>query len=276
MGKDRNNAAKRGRKKHEKAKKRAASLAERRAAAAAPPRSPMEAWRPAREGLEGLARRMDLPIHTAVRYAEALAAQGHEGAGSCWLPSRVGALSTDALLDALSAHGVETNPSAFAALAVEHASAWTLAARAWRPSLDPVYGPRDRDLLGVAAMILWERWLPDRLSGEQIAELLAATYTSNLGATEAIARLMEVWRRVAPLGGMELLNRCGQDQLFYELVFDTLLQEPEADHDASLDALQDLARQLAPDDELRELIEAIGQAPAAEDPPDEASARPLG
>ncbi len=265
MGKDKNAAAKRGAKKHQKEKKRAKKLEQRRIAEAAPQPSPIDAWRPEREGIEGLARRMYVPMRHAVNIAtDLLLEERRPDAAICWLPLRARALSTETLLDELAQRGVTTNESAFAALAVEHGSAWGVARAAWWPSLSPAHGPHDRDMLGVTAMVLWERWLPDLLPGEQVSEMLDTTFELLNDRTDALGLLTELWGLVNPLGGLKLLIKVGEDERFLAVLDHLLMYELDDDYSEFLPALREIADQIDPDDEARTAIETAlwNQAPS--------------
>jgi hypothetical protein len=87
-----------------------------------------------------------------------------------WTPSKVAALSTSALLQALAARGVTVDEARFAELAANRDSAWSIAEDLWRPA------SRDDaadNLLGLAAVELWKRWLPDRPARDVLGAWLA-------------------------------------------------------------------------------------------------------
>ncbi len=212
--------AKRAAKKHAKEKKREKKKAAR-AAALEDVRSPLDRWKPARDGIEGLARLMRVSRHRAAETAEDLAAAGHAGAHQTWHPSRVAALSTESLVDELARRGVLTDPEGFRALAAGYESARTLAEERWFPLLPADATAHDRDLLSEAAVVSWARWSRDRLSDEGIE----GRYDDILDAldegepTPALNLFFDLLETVVRQGGPERIARAfgGRFDLFGEL-----------------------------------------------------------
>lgn len=257
MGQKKKNAAQRGKKKHEKEKKRAKKLEERRKSSpeVRPVRTAEELWRPAAEGIEGLARRKGWPGYDAALRADALAAGDRPEAQVCWLPSRVRALSTDQILDELAARGVITNGSAFAALAEGASSSWALAQTAWWPLLGPEQGPHDRDLLGVAATELWRRWLPEVVSDERLCEAMDDINNARLSGADLVGRLLDLWGVVQPLGGLSRLEQARIHDAFVEALDDTLTWENDEDYSAFVPELREIAAQATLGDPFRASLE---------------------
>lgn len=164
------NDAKRAAKKHAKEKKRQKKVAEKRAIAPVQPRDPLAGWKPAVHGVEGLALLLRTDSHDASVLAEHMAKGGRKDAKQAWIPSRVAAFSTEALLGELAARGVVTDEATFVAVAEGYESARKLAADVWSPLLSEGSTVHDRDLVGQAAEVLWERWLPGRVTDEALRD----------------------------------------------------------------------------------------------------------
>lgn len=162
--------AKRAAKKHAKEKKRQKKVAEKRANAPVRQADPLAHWKPALHGIEGLARMLQTDSHDASVLAEHMAKGGRKDAKEAWIPSRVAAFSTDALLAELAARGVVTDEAGFVAAAAGYESARKLAADVWGPLLSDGATVHDRDLVGQAAAVLWERWLPGRVTDETLRD----------------------------------------------------------------------------------------------------------
>ena len=259
MGKSRKDSGKRGAKRAEKAQKRARKLDARRREAARPPANPIDEWRPLQEGIEGLARRLTLPQQMAARVADA-AAQVRPSASSCWLPTRVAALETDALLGLMADRGVSTSEPELRALALAHEAARTLAEQAWWPALGPEATPHDRDLLSEAAEVLWRRWCPDLLSNEQIEDTLHAAARAlearPVDGAAARAGIMSIWHKLRSQGGLVRLGETGMDAYLGQLLADITELSP-ASLDLSVTSPElEIAAALDPSDLSRARIEA--------------------
>lgn len=217
-------AAKRAAKKHAKEVKRRREVASR-GRSAPEPLLPHEAWRPAREGLEGLAERMGISVHSAGGLAEHLV--GHHGrkdAAGLWLPSKLQRMDVPAIVVALAERGVATDESRFRALAVGYVSARRFAETEWFPRLSEGHGVHDRDLCGQAAARLWGEWYPETFSDEQIdAELdgveVAIRQEDPGGAAD---RLLRVWQALDPEQAPRRLEGAGLVWRFADLTSATL------------------------------------------------------
>lgn len=219
-------AADRAAKKHAKEKKRQKKVEKERshkrdlAARAGEPE--YIAWRPGAEGIEGLARRMKVSPRVAAATADALTHPGARAdAEVCWLPSRVAALSDEALVAALADRGVVTDPASFAALAADHLGAEHLATAEWLVQLGPDHGPHDRDLVRQAAYELWTRWTPTLVSNEAIDDRLNAI-AEDVGP-HSVDALSELWRSLGD-GALARLQRASVAELFAGLFADVLFE----------------------------------------------------
>lgn len=222
--KDPRSAAKRAAKKHEKAVKRKRVLAER-AQGPSGPRPPDEAWRPAREGIEGLARRVKAGRHAAASLAEDLYRKhGRKDALAAWLPSRVAVMEVPTVVRALAERGVVTDEAGFGALAAEHLSSQRLAEVAWLPLLAPDHDVHDRDFCAVAAERLWRAWTPGLRSDEQVEDALVDAELAlwDLGDDAAADRLVRLWEGFAPGEAAPRLERAGLAERFVTLAGDAL------------------------------------------------------
>ncbi|GDX78311.1 hypothetical protein LBMAG42_01220 [Deltaproteobacteria bacterium] len=208
-------SAKRAAKKHQKEVKRRKAVA-LRGRAAAEPLAPHEAWRPAREGIEGLAARMGISVHSAGGLAEHLAKKhGRHEAADLWLPSRLRAMDVPALVAALAERGIVTDEARFREAAAPYTSARSLAEIEWFPLLSERHGVHDRDFCGQAATRLWSEWYLECASDEQLADQLDRAEDALWGEDpeEAVQQLLTAWGLLEPesaprrLAGAELLAR---------------------------------------------------------------------
>ncbi|MSP55311.1 MAG: hypothetical protein EXR69_06880 [Myxococcales bacterium] len=191
--------AQRANKKHEKEKQRQKKLARRQ-----PPLSPEERWKPLTEGIEGLARRLDVDAYIAFEEAAGLAKQRPEVA-QLWTTERVDALSTDEILVRLEGLGVTTDAESFAERALVLERTLLFSNGDWLPRLDegnpePPRTVHDRDFLRAANIILWERWLPDQPCDEDLnASFDHAWFNFDSGHTEEpFFDLLDVWEQLGP------------------------------------------------------------------------------
>ena len=174
MGKN-GSTGQRSKKKHAKEVKRKNKPSTRPARFSVPVPAPAEArfgWRPAEEGIEGLANRVGIPYYQA-----AYRAADHVGATPALLPHmvmtpvRLAALETPALLARLAALGIVTDHDAFLAATGTEASAVKFANEAWLPLLVGSTTVHDRDFLRLAACELWKRFRPETPSIEGLLYL---------------------------------------------------------------------------------------------------------
>ncbi len=174
MGKKSGSAGQRSKKKHAKEVKRKNKLFVPPARRPAPlPAESRFGWRPAEEGIEGLAARVGIHYYEA-----AYGAAEHAGATLTLLPSmvmtpaRIAALGTPALLARLAALGVVTDQDTFVSAAGAGVSAVKLANDTWLPLLADSTTVHDRDFLRLAACELWKRFRPETPSTEGLLDLL--------------------------------------------------------------------------------------------------------
>jgi hypothetical protein len=206
------NDAKRAAKKHAKEKKRAKKIEKRREFGDA--RADVLArWKPRTQGIEGLARLLKTGSHDASVLAETLATNhGRTDAALAWLPSRVRALSTESLLAELAKRGVVTNEAAFLALTAGHTSARRLAADHWGPLLSADADVHDRDLVGEAAEVLWERWAPALPTDEQLLDATRDTEDAlDNEDDDALEQLEALFERALGHGGVPRLEAVGAE-----------------------------------------------------------------
>lgn len=259
-----NRAARRAAKKHEK------QVARRRAKAAAkspsvPRGSPGSGWRPAQEGIAGLADRMLFSMSAAALYAEHLyARQGLHEAAAAWLPSRVRALGVDGVVEGLAARGVDTDRETFRALVAEHHSTRRLVEARWLPEIAEASTVHDRDFLHGAAQFLWREWSVESLSDEQ-AELALDLAERHVGAADddTVGLLLQLWEAFAPGTAAHRLERADLAGQFAWLAATTLRhRRREDDLDApSLRALRGALVEIGATDTLDdELIYSLTDA----------------
>ncbi len=220
-------AAKREAKKHEKEKKRKKKLVARGGELTR--RDPVDAWRPAAEGIEGLAHRMKTGSHDAAYLADLVAKHGRRAdARTTWLPSRVRALTDAQILAELAARGVVTDKPRFVAAAEANEGARDMAFALWKPKMLPDATVHDRDFLGEASVALWARWLPHHVSDEALHDRLRAAFDHLDDGAEAKAldALLAAWALARDHGGIPRIERVDSygecflgtllDLLFYE------------------------------------------------------------
>ncbi len=259
--KSKKNTAQRGAKKHEKAKKREKKLDARRREAARPPISAEDAWRPAREGVVGLARRMRMSVHAAGDLAEhMLEHHGREDVRGCWLPSQLQAMPTEAILAALAERGVQTDQAAYEEQGRALRSSQALARERWLPALPEKHSPHDEDLLFIAAEALWQRWLNELLSDEEIDDVLEVADGAGIhghgGGDLDLDLLGQLWERLVPEGGLARLRQAGQEDRFLRVLADGLMFSPEdEDTSAWVPWLLAILSQLEDDSPFRHALE---------------------
>jgi hypothetical protein len=193
MAKKNGSAAQRSKKKHAKELKRKNKLSTR--PAPVPPHAPAKprfGWRPAEEGLEGLASKLDIHYYEA-----ACDAARHAGTTADLLPSvvptpaRIAALETPILLACLAALGVVTDQEAFVAATGTETSAVSFANAAWIPLLTASALVHDRDFVRLAACELWRRFRPETPSTEGLLDLLHRGF--RLARVDEDPAAVEVW-----------------------------------------------------------------------------------
>jgi hypothetical protein len=98
---------------------------------------------------------------SARRARKELAAQLKKRLAAGWTEDKVRALSTDVILERLAGFGIVTSAEAFVGQArAEHAA--SAIADGWREQFSNSARGFDDDFIGIAACVLWERWLPER------------------------------------------------------------------------------------------------------------------
>ena len=244
------NDAKRAAKKHAKEKKRQKKLAARDVAF-----DPIDRWRPAEHGIEGLARLLKSDSHHAAIVADLLAAEGKKGAADTWHPARVAALGVDSVVAGLAERGIATDATSFAAQAAGHTSARALAVAHWAPSMRTDATVHDRDFVGEAAEVLWNAWAPERLNDEQLADRVALLYADFEERPDGafVADFLAIWASIRELGGLARFERAvGSRDGFVATFLDALEAYDEADDlpaydaEAAVRALRELRAECAP------------------------------
>jgi hypothetical protein len=193
MGKKSGSAGQRSKKKHAKEVKRKNKPMTRPARQAPPVTTEARfGWRPAEEGIEGLADRVGIHYYqAATRVAE------HVGGTSTLLPSAMitpakrAALETPDLLARLAALGVVTDQDTFLAAIGTETSAVKLANQLWIPLLDASTTVHDRDFVRLAACELWQRFRPEIPSTEGLLDLFHLGFDH--ARKEEDARAVEIW-----------------------------------------------------------------------------------
>lgn len=111
-----------------------------------------------RGGYEAIAEALGVPAFGGALFSEWLLLDGTEA----WVfPMDLAAASTQDILNGLKARGAPAHCTRFCEAAQGHASAWVLARALW-PHRFSAGDVADRDYVGLAAVELWRRWLPDR------------------------------------------------------------------------------------------------------------------
>lgn len=240
--------AKRAAKKHAKEVKRKRALAERARGEATEPGRPDHAWRPAREGIEGLARRMGITTHSASQLADHLHQHhGRKDAAAAWLPSRVQALGVEGVIDGLAARGVIPEQARFRSLAAELLSARQLAESEWVPRLPSSHDVHDRDFCRQAAEQLWLEWCPEVYSDERLDEELHAIDIAMDEEDPRVcaSRLLQVWLDLGAEAA-DRLTRTGTLMRFFDLagaVYDLTAEDGAVDPETR-SALADALRRM--------------------------------
>jgi hypothetical protein len=112
-----------------------------------------------------------------------------------WTFEKIEAMSTDEILAKLKRLGIPITPERFREEAARHDSAERMA-DGWRTRrrLRPE-GPYDEDFPWMAAIVLWKRLVPDRVSFEQIDERMQKGYTrlEEGRSAEACDAWWQVW-----------------------------------------------------------------------------------
>src|SRR2546422_9229720 len=104
---------------------------------------------------------------SAGRARKELAAQLNKRLAAGWTEDKVRALSTDVILERLAGFGIVTSADEFVEQArAEHAA--SVVADGWRGRFPVSARGSDDDYIGLAATVLWERWLPERPSVEML------------------------------------------------------------------------------------------------------------
>jgi hypothetical protein len=244
-------AAKRAAKKHEKEKKRKKKLEAR------PPRvvtqDPVDGWKPAIEGIEGLAHRLEVGSHDAAHLADLVATHGRrKDAGATWLPSKVRALSDAQILAELAARGVVTDESTFVTAAEAREGARDLAIELWKPMMTSNASVHDRDFVGESAVVLWERWAPHHLADEVLHDLLRSAFDHLEDGSNDVALeiLCNAWELARDNGGLERLARADtRGEGFLEELLGAVDDLGEAEpkvHERALVALHEIRESLPP------------------------------
>lgn len=253
------NTAKRAAKKHAKEVKRRREIADR-GRPAPEPRSPLDAWRPAKEGIEGLARRMELSTHEAGRVAEALHQNhGRKDAAQAWLPSRLTAMNATTIVEALGKLGITIDEPTFQPMAAEYLSARKLAESEWIPALGVESTVHDRDFCGEAAERLWALWCPALASDEVITDqmVLAEGLLDSASTSEAMQGLVDAWKCMDPESAPQRLAAAGHTESFLEFCTELLEERPDSpgQYDPSAPALREALRRIRDHGGLSEAAE---------------------
>ena len=88
-----------------------------------------------------------------------------------WELSDVEGLSTDDIIAKLTAHGIETNETAFQKR-VEDCNSATELSEQWESEYEVDATGYDQDFIWMAAQVLWERWTPDVPNTERIYDFI--------------------------------------------------------------------------------------------------------
>ncbi len=263
------NAAQRGQKKNEKALKRKKALARRK-----DPLLPEMRWKPLTEGVEGLARRMQLNTFQAASVAPAVLKALSAPPDAVWTADRMRGLSTGAVLEMLEALGVSVDAETFANRALDLLSTVQFVESDWLPALvDSTVHQRDQ--LRAANIVLWERWLPDTTHDEQIDQTVvyAGLCLDDPAAESPIVDLLDTYAALGDEPARRLLRHPNGEE-FVRVLLDALWQAYEngqlndgsvlpEDEEAALAALDLLVPVVVPSllPELAPLREALAGDP---------------
>jgi hypothetical protein len=105
------------------------------------------------------------------------------------VPSRVAALTTEAILARLETQGVTTDPEQFRSAAANRNSAWTIGEE-WVRGLKRLVDRDVRDFLGLAACELWKRWIAERPSVEMLDDRMQEGYEA---VAEGDRKQCDIW-----------------------------------------------------------------------------------
>jgi tetratricopeptide (TPR) repeat protein len=131
---------------------------------------------------------------SARRAPKELAAQLKKRLAAGWTEDKARALSTDVILERLAGFGIVTSADAFVEQArAEHAA--SAIADGWRERFSNSARGFDDDFIGIAACVLWERWLPERPSFEMLDERMQDGYVA-LWTADDVVRACDRWLQV--------------------------------------------------------------------------------
>lgn len=192
------NGAKRAAKKHAKELKRKKKLAGRKAAANAREWALEDDWVPAIEGLEGLAKRLEISVHEAAWVAESIYEfDGRDDAADAWLPSRVDARGLEGVVEGLRNRGVVVEEAQFAAWALKHLGVAVLAELELFPQLSPTHSVHDRDFCRLATELLWREWVQDLEPDEAFIDAILDADDAEIEGDSArsVPLLLSLWEQ---------------------------------------------------------------------------------
>ena len=112
-----------------------------------------------------------------------------------WTFEKIEPMTTDEIFERLNRLGVPVTPEDYRAAAQRHESAERLADEWYAQYTIRPEGRYDEDFVWMASIVLWKRLIPDRISFEQIDDLMQEGYKL-LGAghtTEACDAWWQVW-----------------------------------------------------------------------------------
>lgn len=98
-----------------------------------------------------------------------------ERLAALWTPTKVAALSTEEICTLLASWGVTVDRESFVALARGRERAWAIAEEIWLPPARE-RGEVPDNLLGLAAVELWKRWIPERPGRDVLGSWVAEGY----------------------------------------------------------------------------------------------------
>ena len=111
-----------------------------------------------------------------------------------WTFEKIEPMSTDEIFDRLNRLGVTVTPEDYQAVAQRHESAQRLAEEWYAQYTLRPEGRYDEDFVWMAAIVLWKRLVPDRISFEQIDDLMQEGY--KLLEAGRIADACDAWWQV--------------------------------------------------------------------------------